>query len=99
MNTDFDRITPCGGDCTTCVHFINGECIGCLRNGGECVHMWENGCDIFRCCKKHGVKFCGLCKDFPCEWIAGTISRWDKDGIKKLKLLAEEYQEEMLLNK
>ena len=52
---NFSEITPCGGNCGGCKHFISGDCIGCLKNGGECISMWQNGCDIFRCCKKHNA--------------------------------------------
>lgn len=92
MNCNFTEITPCGGNCTDCGHFKSGECEGCIRNGGKCVKMWENGCEICECCQKHGVKFCGLCEKFPCEWIKSKLSEWDKDGIEHMEKLAEEYR-------
>lgn len=98
MGTDFSKITPCGGDCSGCVHFTAGECKGCLSNGGICVSMWEKGCEIFKCCEKHGVKFCGLCGEFPCEWIENKLGEWDKDGIEKQKRLAEEYRNILIKN-
>lgn len=91
MGTDFSKITPCGWDCSECKHFMTGECKGCLSNGGICVSMWENGCGIFKCCEKHRVKFCGLCEEFPCEWIENKLGEWDSGGIEKQKKLAEEY--------
>ena len=32
---------------------------------------WEEsgGCPIHKCAGKHNVQFCGLCKNFPCEWL------------------------------
>lgn len=98
MGTDFSKITPCGGDCSGCGHFTAGECKGCLSNGGICVSMWEKGCEIFKCCEKHGVKFCGLCGEFPCEWIENKLGEWDKDGIEKQKRLAEEYRNILIKN-
>lgn len=92
MGTDFSKITPCGGDCSGCKHFTGGECEGCLANGGVCVSMWENGCGIFKCCERHGVKFCGLCSEFPCKWITEKLGEWDSSGIEKQKRLAEEYR-------
>ncbi|MBP1560799.1 MAG: pyridoxamine 5'-phosphate oxidase family protein [Oscillospiraceae bacterium] len=53
--------------------------------------MWENGCNICKCCKEHSVPFCGLCGEFPCEWLCNTLT-WDKNGIEQLKMLAEEYR-------
>lgn len=94
MTTDFSKITPCGGDCSSCEHFISGECKGCLSEEGRCVHLWKEGCEIFRCCKSHDVKFCGLCPEFPCQWLESKIGQWDKDGIKKLGELKEEYERE-----
>lgn len=92
MSTDFTNITPCGGDCGTCDFFVKGECEGCLKTSGKCVKMWEKGCDIYRCCTEHNVKFCGLCESFPCEWISEKLTQWDKDGIQRLKRLADEYR-------
>ncbi|MDE6725509.1 MAG: DUF3795 domain-containing protein [Ruminiclostridium sp.] len=91
---DFSKITPCGGNCTDCGHFISGECKGCLSKEGRCVTLWNGGCEIFACCKRHNVKFCGLCGDFPCHWLQNKIGQWDKDGIKKLKELKEIYERE-----
>lgn len=92
MSTDFSQITPCGGNCSGCRHFTDGDCKGCLSNGGICISMWKKGCEIFKCCEKHGVKFCGLCKEFPCEWIGSKLSEWNSGGIERQKMLAEEYK-------
>lgn len=91
MKTDFSKITPCGGSCETCGFFRDGGCVGCRENGGKCVKMWENECRIFRCCEEHGAFFCGLCRDFPCEYIESKVAEWDKNGVYKLKELAEEF--------
>lgn len=92
INTDFGKITPCGGDCTGCTYYRSGECEGCLKNDGSCVHMWKNGCEIFHCCVGHKALFCGLCGEFPCKWLENKFSEWDKDGIAKMRLLADEYR-------
>lgn len=91
---DFEKITACGGDCTGCVHFTGGECCGCNKNGGRCVKMWEKGCDICACCREHDVSFCGLCGEFPCQWLKNKAAEWDKDGssIARMESLAEEYR-------
>ncbi len=89
---DFNNVTPCGGSCIGCTHYRSGECEGCRNNGGICVSMWENGCAIYECCKKHSVLFCGLCAEFPCEWIVCKLSEWDNDGISRQQELADEYK-------
>ncbi|MBD5141516.1 MAG: DUF3795 domain-containing protein [Ruminococcus sp.] len=91
MDIDFSKITPCGGDCRSCEHF-GAECEGCLKNGGKCVHMWENGCKIFACCEKHNVKFCGLCGEFPCDYVKTNITKWDSGAIERLERLGTEYR-------
>ena len=94
MATDFSSITPCGGNCETCGFFHDGSCEGCRKNSGKCVKMWEDGCDIFKCCEEHNVYFCGLCWEFPCEFLKVKIAEWDKNGIYNLKMLADEYREQ-----
>lgn len=94
MDTDFSKITPCGGDCEQCGFFHDGGCKGCRDNGGKCVKMWESECRIFKCCEEHGAYFCGICWDFPCEYIKSKLAEWDKNGVYRLKQLAEEYREQ-----
>lgn len=89
---DFNIITPCGGCCEKCKQKLNGDCVGCRNNDGNCVSMWSDGCDIYKCCTKHAVLFCGLCKEFPCKWIVSKIGEWDKTGMVNLKILADEYR-------
>lgn len=92
MEFDFDNITPCGGNCSGCKYFIGKECEGCLKTDGKCVHMWESGCVIYSCCKKHKVRFCGLCGEFPCKDFY-KITEWDKDALNKHREAAEKYRE------
>ncbi|MDE7302050.1 MAG: DUF3795 domain-containing protein [Oscillospiraceae bacterium] len=91
MDTDFSTVTPCGGNCGDCKHF-GAECEGCFANGGKCVHMWENGCRVFRCCDEHNVRFCGLCGEFPCDYVKDNLPKWDKDAIGRLERLGAEYR-------
>ena len=89
---DFNKITACGGCCDDCSHFKNETCTGCINNGGSCVKMWANGCEIFKCCKEHNVPFCGLCSEFPCEWIKVKIGEWNPTGIEELLNAAVQYR-------
>ena len=43
----------------------------------------------------HGVRFCGLCSGFPCEWIVGKLGEWDSGGIERQKKPAEEYKSKL----
>lgn len=90
----FVNITACGGDCTGCEHYISSECEGCNANGGKCIKMWQNGCKICKCCKEHGVQFCGICEEFPCEWLEKTLV-WESDGIGRLENLGKAYKESL----
>ena len=93
MNNEinFNNITPCGENCSGCEHKIKGDCKGCRETEGKCIKMWSNGCEIFECCKKHKVHFCGLCNDFPCSWLSNKISHWNPKGIENLKYLKSKY--------
>lgn len=97
MKRDFEKITPCGGDCSDCEHLLNNECEGCLKNGGSRVKLWGKSCSIYECCERHGVKFCGLCGEFPCKEF-DRIKEWDKDAAEKHRQMAEEYGEEQAIN-
>lgn len=91
--TDFSKINPCGGCCDNCGYKNNRECKGCREAEGKCVKLWSDGCAIYKCCYKHNVYFCGVCSEFPCDWIIKKVAEWDKDGIEKLKKLSVEYKE------
>lgn len=88
---DFSEITPCGENCHNCGHKKNNECKGCLEAHGKCVKMWESDCYVFKCCEEHMVKFCGLCCDFPCNWLLEKGS-WNPDIVAHQKKLALEYK-------
>lgn len=91
MDIDFSEITACGGNCSGCAYFKSKECEGCNKNGGKCVKMWENSCKICECCREHKVLFCGLCGEFPCDWLKNTLT-WEKDAIERLGECGEEYR-------
>ncbi len=94
MKTDFSKITPCGGCCDDCDFYKNKDCIGCIKTGGNRVWQGRKSvCEICVCCKEHNVSFCGLCKEFPCDFIVKKID-WDKNGIENLTKLKEEYYKE-----
>lgn len=90
INVDFSQLTPCGSDCRRCRFHLFGECLGCLKSEGKCVSLWHNGCKIYSCCVEHGVRFCGLCPEFPCKWLQDNMGKWDKYGIFKLVELKRE---------
>ena len=50
--------------------FKEGTCPGCIESDGD-VPEWKEsgGCPIHKCARRHGVQFCGLCAEFPCEWL------------------------------
>ncbi|MCM1023174.1 MAG: effector binding domain-containing protein [Prevotella sp.] len=90
--TDFSKVTPCGGDCRTCERFGNA-CEGCLKTGGKRrFSEQESSCEIFGCCVSHGVRFCGLCGEFPCERVKNEITQWDSGAVENLAGLAAEYR-------
>lgn len=92
-NTDFSKITPCGENCDGCGYLASGECEGCRETDGNCIKMWTNGCQIYKCCKEHDVYFCGICSEFPCDWLVKKIGEWNKNGIAHLTQLKDRYLE------
>lgn len=89
-DTDFSKITACGGNCETCQFYQKGDCRGCIETGGERVFEGRKSvCEICACCKEKKVSFCGACPEFPCDWIDKKISEWDKEGISKLSKLRD----------
>lgn len=88
---DFSTITACGECCVGCKKKEDGICQGCIESDGHCVE-WEqsNGCPIHKCAREHKVQFCGLCKDFPCEWLIKKVV-WRKNVVEELTELADLY--------
>ncbi len=60
---------------------------------GKCVKLLSDGCAIYKCCEEHNAYFCGVCSEYPCEWIKNKIAEWDKDGLERLTRLKYEYHE------
>jgi len=90
--TDFDALTPCGECCVGCPKKASGFCAGCLESGGNCREWQESGgCPIFYCTERHGVPFCGLCEEFPCEWLPKKVS-WNPHILTEQTALATEYR-------
>ena len=89
---DFTTITACGECCVGCGKKASGFCKGCIESDGHCKE-WEQsgGCPIHKCAMKHNVQFCGLCDEFPCEWLVEKVS-WNKNIVGDLTALANEYR-------
>lgn len=91
---DFTTITACGEFCVGCKKKENAVCQGCIESDGHCVEWAESkGCPIHKCTREHGVLFCGLCKDFPCEWLINKVV-WRPNVVEELGELAREYYEQ-----
>ena len=90
----FERITACGECCDGCGKFKEGTCPGCIESDGD-VPEWKEsgGCPIHKCARRHGVQFCGLCAEFPCEWLKQKIV-WNPRAVEHLAELAERYHRE-----
>ena len=87
----FDRITACGECCDGCAKFRGGQCPGCIEADGN-VPEWKEsgGCPIHQCARRHGVQFCGLCAEFPCDWLKKKIV-WNPRAVDRLAELADRY--------
>lgn len=91
---DFSAITACGECCTGCQKKKNGICKGCIETDGHCKE-WEQsgGCPIHKCARELNVQFCGLCKEFPCEWLVQKIT-WRRNVVEELTELANSYRQQ-----
>ncbi|MCI9617674.1 MAG: DUF3795 domain-containing protein [Eubacterium sp.] len=47
---------------------------------------------MHRCAREHNVQFCGLCKEFPCDWLIQKVF-WKPNMVEKLTELANLYYE------
>ena len=96
MNTqiDFETITACGESCVGCKKKQDGICQGCIESDGHCEEWKESkGCPIHKCTREHNVLFCGLCNEFPCEWLVKKVV-WRANVVEELTQLAKLYREE-----
>lgn len=88
---DFSTITACGECCTDCKKKEEGLCKGCIESDGNCKEWEESGgCPIHKCTREHNVPFCGLCGDFPCEWVVKKTV-WRDNYVEEHRRLASEY--------
>ncbi len=87
---DFSRVTACGECCDGCAKYREKTCPGCIEAHGNVPEWRESGgCPIHKCAARHGVRFCGLCVRFPCEWLKNKIV-WNPRAIEHLAQLAED---------
>ena len=93
-NIDFTTVTACGECCVGCKKKEDGICQGCIESDGHCVE-WEqsNGCPIHKCTREPNVQFCGLCKEFPCEWLIQKVV-WRQNVVEELTELANLYRQQ-----
>ena len=89
---DFTTITACGECCVGCKKKEDGPCEGCIETDGHCMEWAESGqCPIHKCAKEHGVQFCGLCSEFPCDELPKKI-QWNPNVIEYLTELSCKYK-------
>lgn len=50
----------------------------------------SKGCPIHKCAKQHKVQFCGLCHEFPCDWLIEKVT-WNPNIVGELTSLAKIY--------
>lgn len=92
-NIDFTKITACGECCVGCKKKESGLCKGCIESEGHCEEWVQSkGCPIYKCAKEHHVQFCGLCTEFPCDWLVEKIV-WRTNVVEELTQLAHLYYE------
>ncbi|MBR5974276.1 MAG: histidine phosphatase family protein [Clostridiales bacterium] len=92
---DFRKITACGEFCIGCGKKNAGECPGCIEADGVVPEWSDSGrCRIHACTREHGVQFCGLCAQFPCEKIPELIP-WNKHAVEHLDRMREMCMEQL----
>ena len=88
---EFNTITACGECCDGCNKKESGICKGCIESDGHCEEWTQsNGCPIHKCSKEHKVQFCGLCHEFPCDWLIKKVT-WKSNIVAELTELAKLY--------
>ena len=92
-NIDFSKITACGECCAGCRKKEEGICEGCIESDGHCKEWAQSGqCPVHKCAREHGVRFCGLCAEFPCGELTKKI-HWNPKVIEHLTELAKAYHD------
>ena len=91
---DFSTITACGECCVGCKKKLDGLCKGCIESDGY-VPEWDSTgrCKVHACARDHGIQFCGICKEFPCDELVNII-HWNPNIVAHLSGLAKQYQEQ-----
>lgn len=90
---DFTTITACGECCEGCKKKEEGICKGCIESDGHCEEWAGSGrCPVHKCASEHKVQFCGLCREFPCEWLVQKVV-WRRNVVEELTELANMYYE------
>ena len=72
-------ISYCGICCSLCPSYKSKQCQGCPE---------LRGCKIVRCAKEKNIRFCFLCKKFPCKLYEEGFD-WNLNkfhNLKKFKL-------------
>lgn len=87
---DLRHITACGECCEGCRKREEGLCGGCNELQGRCEEWTQSGvCPVYACTRAHGVAFCGICLEFPCDHL--PMQKWRPDCVQELVKLAEAY--------
>ncbi len=71
---------PCGIVCDSgkCMYFTGKKeprCPGCIKCSGK--PFWGE-CRVYKCANEHNVEHCGLCSEFPCEYLP---THFDPDNL------------------
>lgn len=89
--TDFSIVTACGECCAECRKRSDGRCPGCIEADGYVPEWADSGrCRIHACAREHGVRFCGMCAEFPCSRIPSLVP-WDPEFVVHMTALRDEY--------
>jgi hypothetical protein len=59
-------IAKCGLACEVCQHFINRDCLGCIKE-----NELNSRCLIFKCAEEKNIQYCIQCMEFPCKFMQG----------------------------
>lgn len=92
-----ERITACGECCDDCEKKRGGLCAGCIESDGRVPEWKDSGrCRIHACARAHGVRFCGICDEFPCGQLTAIV-HWNPNIVEHLRGLAQAYGREGFL--
>lgn len=64
--TTYITIAKCGLACEVCLHFINRDCLGCVKENELNIR-----CLIFKCTVEKNIQYCIQCMEFPCKFMQG----------------------------